>query len=215
MKTRDLHIRHLAILFTYLFIVWGFYRMLFQIPEPFDELLVKPVIWLVPVFLFLNKEKLGLKSIGITSERLFPSIYFALILGSVFAFEGFAINYFKYNGSLFRADIGQSALISAMALSVLTAISEEVTFRGYFFSRLQTILKSEWKAILVTSSGWTLIHLPVAILDWHMSISSVLVYLALVFIFGVGSAFIFARTKNVLSSILLHVLWAWPIMLFR
>jgi membrane protease YdiL (CAAX protease family) len=30
-----------------------------------------------------------------------------------------------------------------------------------------------------------------------------------------GSAFIFSRTKNIWGSILLHVLWAWPIILFR
>jgi len=40
-------------------------------------------------------------------------------------------------------------------------------------------------------------------------------YFLLTTLFGIGSAFVFARTRNVFSSILLHVLWEWPIILFR
>jgi membrane protease YdiL (CAAX protease family) len=48
-----------------------------------------------------------------------------------------------------------------------------------------------------------------------VNLQAALVYLLLTTLFGVGSAFIYARTKNVFSSIFLHVLWEWPIILFR
>jgi len=42
-----------------------------------------------------------------------------------------------------------------------------------------------------------------------------LAYLFFVFVFGFGSAFVFGRSRNLASSILLHVFWSWPIILFR
>ena len=43
-------IKHATILVTYLLVVWGFYRFLFKMPEEVEELLIKPIIWLLPVF---------------------------------------------------------------------------------------------------------------------------------------------------------------------
>lgn len=215
MKNRELVIRHLGLLFTYLFIVWGFYRLLFQIPDPFDEVFVKPLVFLAPVFIFLKKEKDSLKSVGVTGEKLFPSIYLGLALGTLFAFEGFIINYLKYRGINFSANIGPHDLYFAIALSFIAAIAEEVTFRGYFFNRLWQLTKNEWIANIVSSLAFTLIYLPIALFDWKLQFMPLITYLFLVFIFGFGSAFVFGRTKNIAAAVLLHVLWAWPIILFR
>jgi len=76
-------------------------------------------------------------------------------------------------------------------------------------------LGKEWTANLITSVVWAVIHVPVTVFVWKFDLYSSVVYLLLVTLFGVGSAWVFARTKNVTSSILLHVLWQWPIILFR
>jgi membrane protease YdiL (CAAX protease family) len=36
-----------------------------------------------------------------------------------------------------------------------------------------------------------------------------------IFLFSIGTTFVFLRTKNIIAPILLHVLWQWPIILFR
>jgi len=59
------------------------------------------------------------------------------------------------------------------------------------------------------------IHIPIAFVVWKLDLSAGLVYLMLTAIFGMGSAFVYARTRNIFASIFLHVLWAWPIILFR
>lgn len=212
---KALQIKHVTLFFTYLLIVWGFYRLLFQFPDPLDELIVKPVVWLVPVFVFLRKEKLGLESLGITYKKLFPSIYFALALGALFAFEGFYINYFKGSGGAALGNITPLALYLSLGLSIVTGISEEIAFRGYIFNRLSDVLQNEWYASVISSLAWTALHLPQVIFDWHLSLYQGSVYLALIFLFGFGAAFIFSRTKNIVAPILLHVMWAWPILLFR
>ena len=213
--TKETAIIHVTRLATYLLIVWGFYRFLFRLPEEIEELVIKPLIWLIPVVYYVKKEGLGISSLGITTKKLFPAIYLALGLGALFALEGVLVNAVKYEQIVFNANIGQRALLVSLGLSLATAVSEEITFRGYMYSRLAYALGNEWKANILSSLVWGLIHLPISIFWFELSISGVIGFFLLTTIFGIGSAFIFSKTRNVLSSILLHVLWTWPIVLFR
>lgn len=201
---------------AYLLIVWGFYRFLFQLPENLEELVIKPIVWLLPVLYLVRKEKANLESVGLTFKNLFPAAYFALGLGLFFVLEALLINYVKYGGNFnFNANIGALPLLTSFGISFATAFSEEVAFRGYIFSRIWAALKNEWAANILTSVFWALIHTPITIFVWKLDFVSAVVYLILTTIFGIGSAFVYGRTKNVFSSILLHVLWQWPIILFR
>jgi len=105
--------------------------------------------------------------------------------------------------------------MSSLGLSFATAFSEETAFRGYIYSRLTTVLKGEWTANIIQTILWTAIHVPIAFFIWEYTLTQGIVYLSITAIFGLGSAFIFSRTKNIFGSILLHVLWEWPIILFR
>jgi len=215
MPKKETVFRNVSLLSAYLLIVWGLYRFLFQLPEEVEELFIKPIVWLLPVAYLVRKEKANLESIGITLKNLFPSIYLSLLLGAIFAIEGVALNFVKYGGFNFGANIGDMAILASLGISFATAISEEITFRGYIFSRVWGALGKEWTANIITSLIWALIHLPITIFVLKLNLSGAVVFLSLTTIFGIGSAFLFARTRNVFSSIFLHVLWQWPIILFR
>ncbi len=215
-KTTELSLHYVVAYFAYLFIGWGFYRLLFQLPEEIEEGIVKPIVWLLPLFtIVFQKERQTLASLGITFKNLFPSIYMSLALGAVFVIEGIVINFFKYGNLNFNANIGDRAILISLGISFLTAISEEISFRGYIFNRLAKAFNSEILANIVSTCLWTLIHVPITIFILRTDMQTSIVYLSLVFIFGLGSSFIFARTKNIASSVFLHVLWQWPIILFR
>ena len=208
--------KYAVYLSVYLLIVWGFYRFLFELPETIEELFIKPVVWLVPVFYLLWKEKEGISSLGITLKNLFPAVYYALGLGAFFVMEALIINFVKYGGKFnLGANLGELPFLTSLGLSFATAISEELTFRGYVFTRIWRFLGNEIYANLVTSLFWALIHVPITFFVWKLDLSAALLYLFLTTLFGIGSAFVYARTKNILSTILLHVLWQWPIILFR
>ena len=178
----------------------------------------EPIIWLLPLFwVILQKEKNNLASLGITFKNFFPSIYLSLGLGAVFVMEAVLIHFFKYGSLNLSSTISSSGkpLLFALGLSFLTAVSEELAFRGYIFSRLANTLKSELVANTLSSGLWTIIHIPIAIFVLKLDVWSAFIYLALVMIFGVGASFVFARTKNIFSAIFLHVLWQWPLILFK
>lgn len=208
--------KHAICLSVYLLIVWGFYRLLFKLPDPIEEILIKPAVWLLPVFYLIKKERVGLESLGITSKNLFPAVYYALGLGAFFVVEAIVINFLKYGGEFnLNANIGESPFFIALVLSFATAITEELTFRGYVFTRVWKFIGNELYSNLLTSLFWALIHVPITIFVWKLDLSQALVYLFLTTLFGIGSSFVYARTKNIISPILLHVLWQWPIILFR
>jgi membrane protease YdiL (CAAX protease family) len=215
MPKKETTIKHVTILAVYLLLVWGFYRFLFKQPEEIEELLIKPVLWLIPVFYLIKKEKTGISSLGITGKNLFQSIYFALSLAVVFTLEGVFINFLKYGEFNFSANLGQRALFTSLGLSLVTAVTEEITFRGYIFNRVWNVLGREWFSNILVSIIWGIIHIPIAIFWWDLTLSGTIGYILLTITFGIGSAFVFARTKNVISSILLHTMWVWPIILFR
>lgn len=217
---KTLPIKNSIILYSTLLVVWGFYRLLFKLPDEIEEAIIKPVLWLGLVYFFLKKEKgpskTRLASVGITTRNLFPAIYLSFGLGVLFAAEGALLNFVKYKGFNFLGlSLSTGLLMRAFGLSLLTAISEEITFRGYIFSRFLAQLKSEWLANFIVSLGWTLIHIPITIFVWNYTPLQIAGYLILVFIFGLGSGFVFSRTGNIISSILLHFFWEWPIILFR
>lgn len=134
----------------------------------------------------------------------------------VFSLEGLLTNILKYgNLSLETLQYTPLLFIGALALSFITAFSEELVFRGYIFNRLWQVWKKELLAGIVSAILFALIHLPIGVFVLGYAPTVMMVFLFLVFIFGIGSAFVFARTGNIASSILLHVLWSWPIVLFK
>ena len=210
------YIKNATIYCAYLLVIWGFYRFLFELPSEIEELVIKPVVWLLPVLYFVyNKEKLNIASLGFTLKNLFPSVYMAIGLGAVFVMEGVLTNFLKYGGLHFGANIGNLPLMTSLGLSFATAFTEETAFRGYVFTRIWSATKNEWSANLITSGLWTLIHVPIAFFVWKLNLAAALTYLMLTAIYGIGAAFVFGKTRNILSPILLHVLWEWPIILFR
>jgi membrane protease YdiL (CAAX protease family) len=215
MNKQENTVKYLASYAVYLLVVWGFYRFLFTVPDEVEELVIKPLIWLTPIFIILSKERESILSLGINLKNLFPTIYYSLFLGMLFAIEGFFINYLKYGGLDFSANLGKDPFFVALGLSFSTAITEELSFRGYLYNRVLSVTKNEFASNISTSLVWGLVHLPISIFWWKLTLGGVVGYFILTVIFGIGSAYVFTRTKNIISSILLHVFWEWPIILFR
>lgn len=158
----------------------------------------------------------ALKSVGWTWKNLFKSIYLAIGIGILLSIEGVFINSIKYGSFNFlTGNLTQSMLLAALGISAVTAVSEETVFRGFIFGRLWNYLKSEWSANIITSVSWALVHLPVTIFVFRYTQEQIIIFLLLTFVFGVVSSIVYARTGNIVSSVLLHVFWEWPIILFR
>jgi len=210
-------IRRIFGLFAFLFLVWGCYRLIFRFPEDLEELVLKPIFWLGSTFwLVLNVEKKKLSSLGFTFKNFFQTLYLGIGLGIIFALAGLITNYLKYEGFQF-SNTGRStfSFLWSLFVSFATAVSEETVFRGYIFNRLNETLKNEKIANILAGLMFVLIHLPISIFVFQYSFLELLIYSLLVFLFSFGSAVVFTKSQNIVSSILAHVFWSWPVILFK
>jgi len=218
LRKKELSLKHVFGLFSFIFVIWATYRYFPGIlPGWVEEVILKPIVWLVPTFFIVREvERQPLSSLGWTSKNLFPSLYWGIGLGMVFVLEGVATNIIKYSGLNFGAlQVSPQTFLGAFFLSFATAVSEETVFRGYIFNRLFKIWKKEWLANFASSALFSFIHLPIAVFGLGYTPTVMLIYLFLVLIYGFGAAFVFARTENIVSCILLHVFWSWPVILFK
>jgi len=211
-------LKHVLALFSFIFVIWAVYRYFPGVlSAEAEELLLKPIVWLIPTFWLVFKvEKKGLGSLSITKRNLFPSVYWGLGLGMVFALEGLLTNVFKYRGlNLATAGLQADDFLRLFAISLVTAFCEETVFRGYIFNRLWKIWKNEWRANVVSALLFVVIHLPIGVFSLGYTPGVMVVYLTFIFIYGFGAAFVLARSGNLVSPVILHALWSWPIVLFR
>jgi membrane protease YdiL (CAAX protease family) len=200
--------------FLYLFTVWTAYRMSFKFSDNIEELYIKPVIWLLPFLYIFPKDHIRLADIGITTRNFFRSIYLSIALGVGFAFLGLIANIAKYGTINFEANIGSHLLGISILISFVTSITEELVFRGYLLG----VFMRKYKGIIpviINSLLWTAMHAPISYYFWHMDGVQTAVYLSLTFIYGLGASLLYGGTKNIAAPIMLHVLWEWPIILFR
>ena len=203
--------------FSFLLLAWGLYRYLFRFPENIEELVLKPLIWLGSLAWVVKKvEKKPLSSLAAISKNWRQVAVFSLGFGLLFVLEGLVINLIEY-GQLglvpWSYSLGQLAIVFFVSLA--TAVVEEYAFRGFIFYRLWKTWQKEWAANILTSVLFSLVHLPITIFVLHYNFFQLMAYSLIVFIYSLGSGFVFVQTETVLASVFLHVLWRWPVILFR
>lgn len=219
MASKLSQLKHVISYYSFLLVIWGFFRALFKLPEPIEELFLKPVIWLIPLVIILRKEGLGLESLGWTYKGLMKSIFYVVVgggliyMGVVFALGLiFGDNLDKLNLiSMFAEKRG--ILLGGFGISIVTAIVEETAFRGFIFNRFLKIFGDEFLASLINVIAWVLIHIPVFIFVYHMGTDDLLLRGILSGVFALGAGYLFARTRNILPSIFLHIFWPWVLIL--
>jgi len=207
----------ILILWFFIAFFWSFYRYFFRFSELIDELIFKPLIFLLPVFWFVKfKEKKTWRSLGITKRRLGRSILIGLSLGLIFVFEGILTGWFKNKGlTLNPKNLSIGGVFGMGFISLATGFSEEVLNRGFLMNRFWRIVKGEVLANFLSTLLFTFFHLPMAIFVFYYSGKDLSEYLFLIFVLGLTDGFVFGRTKNIFAPTVSHALWNWSVVLVR
>ena len=215
---RALH--DLSRFYVYLLVVWGFYRVLFRFPVWVEEFVLKPLVFVIPVFLKVRREedswKKRLGSLGISWKNLFAALAFGLSLGVFYLFVGRLGQFFRFGGIVsnpYGSPLGNPILVLTLAFA--TAISEELAFMGYLLPRLQRVWKDEWKSATSVALLFAAIHMPILIFSYRYPASLVVGQFLLTFVLGFGNSVLMLRLKNVAAPILSHALWGMAVLLFR
>lgn len=206
-------LRRTLMVYVVIFVLWGLYRLLLRFPIVVEEVVFKPIIFLLPVLSMLEREdKKGrevFKVLGFRRSGIFTSLYYGLVLGLFFALT------VRLRSFVFFQDVGLgsfsvsfSSLLNVLPVSLATALWEQMLFSGFFLLRFQRIFSNEWQSVGFTSFLFVFLHLPILLLQSEFDMIIIIIQLLLLFLVSFGNAVLMLRTRNILAPILSHSFWA-------
>lgn len=202
-----------------IFLVWAFYRAYFIESEWVDELVVKPLVFVLPVFLvvkYYEKQKLASLGLFSTPKDLFPDLYIGVVIGIIFAFEGIFSNYIK-NGQLSffpAAMLASGGVLPFLFLNLFTSIWEEILGRGYLYNRLFQVNKLQFHSAFTSSFLFLLLHIPIIFTRLHLRGTSLVIYTFTTILLGITNCYIFSVRKSLTLPILIHTFWNMTVALY-
>lgn len=212
--------RQVYIVWFIIFILWVLFRANFYFPEWIDELIVKPLIFVVPVLAVVWVwENRSLKELGLSTnwKNLFLDLYIAVVLGVLFAIEGLLSNYIKY-GQFSFAPIASAKLYQSieyfLLINLVTSVSEEILGRGFLYNRLFKISKHQLWAAVVSSFLFLLLHIPIMFTRIHLTGSALVMYPLSIMIMGITNSYLFTLRRSLVLPILLHTFWNMTVALY-
>jgi membrane protease YdiL (CAAX protease family) len=177
----------------FVFVFWSIYRLNFPENLLFDELFLKPLIWLAPVFVVV---KTDFKSLGFSSNNIKKNMLIGLVVGLVLSFERIYVKHLSYQFS-------RIFVISAF----FTAVTEEIFFRGFLLNRWLKHFKNPIIAMVLNGLFFSCFHLPIAIFVFHYYNYALFTYLLVNFVSGFVDIYLFYQTKSIYTSITNHFVW--------
>lgn len=203
-----------------IFLIWTFYRANFFLPENIDEFLVKPLIFVLPVFVVvLVWEKKKLNDLGLSSnpKDFLTDLYIGVAIGVLFALEGLLVNYLKY-GKFSFTPILASRIYGGIGMFFLinlaTSLWEEILARGYLYTRLFKLNNNQFWASVTSSFLFLLLHVPILFTRINLSGISLIVYPISILLLGITNSYIFSLRGSLTLPILIHAFWNMTVALY-
>lgn len=200
-------------------IIWSIYRTKLALPEWFDEFVAKPLVFIVPVYVYLTHvEKTDFfEGLSLTLKDFFAQIKIGFLVGIFFGIAGLAANFtrnggFSFDQTLFA--LNPQSLLLAIALALATGISEEILSRGFVLKRLYEESNNIWTSSFLASILFLIVHIPILFSNLQLSGSQLLLFLTTDFILSLISSFIYLDQKNLISPILIHAFYNLSIILY-
>lgn len=201
--------KRVILLYLAITAVWAAYRYFFVLPELVDEYIAKPIIDLLPIlYIVFTVEKNTFESLGLTRNKYLTYALMGVGLGGLLIFESVLTKYIRFGGvHMVPGPFPILSYIVNLLVAFGTAFTEETVFRGYFFRRIMWVWDNEIIANVLSTTFFTVAHLPVAIFLYHYGGVDLLVYCFQIYVLGTIFAFTFARVDSIVPSTIAHTLW--------
>jgi hypothetical protein len=197
-----------------LFICWAIYRSLASFPEWFDEIILKAIVFGIPVWLYANRTAHSEDKLGLTSERFWCGMYMGLFVGGIYGFVGVLRSYLANIpielGLLFASD----GFWIAFTLAMFTAWWESLFFFGYIYNGVKDDHRlPELFTILITVIVFVAFHAPLRFLTAGFT-PLAFAQLGVLALFAIGQAILFVRTKSIFAVTISHALWGMVLLIY-
>lgn len=211
------HLQRTLNIWAIILIIWSIYRAKLNMPEWFDEFLAKPIIFILPVFLFIKRieKKDFISSICLSPKRWRTDILLGFVIGFFFMGSALLANYIKYGH--FFGEISNSTvktLVYFGLIAAATAISEEILSRGFILNKLYQDSGNPYKASFLATALFITIHIPILFTTLKLSGLSLLFFILTLIALSLANSFIFIQRKSLVLPIFIHGFYNLAISLF-
>jgi len=197
-------------LWAMILIVWAIYRANFHLPEWFDELIAKPLVFVLPVWWFIVKKenRSFAAAVYLKSKKIWQDILLGLGIGIIFAASAILANYFKFNKLIFSLkDASWDTVLRVIFLALATGFSEEILSRGFVLKRLYDESHNILSASFFASILFFFLHVPILFTNPKMFGSTLLIFMTTDLLLSLINSFVFLERKSLFLPILIHAFY--------
>lgn len=201
-------------------IAWSVYRGIFRTDLPiwFDEFIAKPLIFLLPLIYFINKneKKNFFTAVALKNKGVGKEITIGVLLGLIFFVTGAIGIYVRQNGALL--DLGAlfqgKNVIYFAVISLFTSASEEILSRGFVLKRLYEQSKNVFSSSFFASLLFFFLHVPILFTTERITGTMLLQVMLTDLVLSLAVSFLFIRRGNLIAPIVVHAFYSLSIYLF-
>lgn len=163
------------------------------------------ILSLLPLVFILKTRKQPLASIGIKKDKILRSLILGILYSLLINLP--TVIYAILQGYRFNSNIFELLWLFLYFL-ICIAFVEEVIFRGYIQTRIQTIIKRKWISIITVGIMFAFMHIPFQMLMANMLFGQFLLYdykhLLMTGFIHIYFVFIYTRDNHILAPTLTH-----------
>lgn len=204
-------------LWAIILIIWAVYRAKFKLPEWFDELVAKPLVFILPVYYYIKKfeRKSFFPALDLKLKFVGKDIIVAFVIGGIFFLSAILANFIKFKRLVFFQQMFNiQDLLTMILLALATGVSEEILSRGFILKRLYEESKNIYTSSFFSSILFFFLHVPILFTNLKLSGNLLLMFLATDIILSLVNSFVFLERKNLVAPILIHAFYNLSIIFF-
>lgn len=199
-------------LWAVILIAWSIYRTYFKLPEWFDEFLAKPLVFVLPVLIYIRSvEKKDIFSGLLISKdyKVFIKEFFISVgVGLILMLTALISIYLRFKKISF---IGHFPTFNTFGIILLTAlatgITEEILSRGFVLKRLYEESKNAYSASFFASILFFFLHVPILFANNRISGNMLLMFMTTDLLLSMVNGLIMIQRKSLTVPILIHTFY--------
>lgn len=185
-------------------ILWSIYRANFKtdLPIEFDEFFAKPIIFILPAYIFIKKiDKVNFfQAIALSSKNFLRELLIGATIGIIFFAALIAVNAGKFN-------ITGSRIFYTLAIALAAAISEEILSRGFVLKRLYEQSKNIYSSSFLASLLFFFLHVPILFTSSSINGFLLLQVMLTDLVLSLSLSFLFLQRNNLIAPIFVHAFY--------
>lgn len=201
-------------------ILWSLYRAQFktELPLWIDELVAKPIIFLLPVYIFIKRfdKRKFFEAIDLRFVNVLRELALGISIGLIF-FVALTFGNIARPGTALNAlvdKITKMNILYLLMISLAASFSEEALSRGFVLKRLYEKSKNMISSSFFASILFFLLRIPILFTSETLGGFLLLKVMFIDLTLSFAISLIFLERKNLIAPIIIHAFYTLSLFLF-